>query len=71
MRRSTLVAAAVLALFAGYIYWFEREPVSDAVGEEVFGVEGESIDRIEIRRSAEGGPVVLEREGEKGWRLVS
>ena len=65
------MAAAVLALFAGYIYWFEREPVSDAVGEEVFGVEGESIDRIEIRRSAEGGPVVLEREGEKGWRLVS
>jgi hypothetical protein len=71
LRRSTLVAAAVLALLAGYIYWFEREPVSNAVGEEVFGVEGESIDRIEIRRSAEGGPVVLEREGEKAWRLVS
>src|SRR3972149_462989 len=65
-----MVAAATL-YFAGYIYWFEREPVSDAVGEEVFGVEGESIDRIEIRRRGAGGPVVLEREGEKGWRLVS
>jgi len=71
LRRSTLVAAAVLSLLAGYIYWFEREPVSDTEGEEVFGVEEDSIDRIEIRRGSDGGPVVLEREGEKGWRLVS
>ena len=71
MRRSTLAAAAVLGLLAGYIYWFEREPVEDAVGEEVFGVEEDSIDRIEIRRPSEGEPVVLERVGEKGWRLVS
>ncbi len=65
------MAAAVLALLAGYVYWFEREPVEDAVGEEVFGVEEDSIDRIEIRRSAEGEPVVLDKEGEKSWRLSS
>jgi hypothetical protein len=71
LRRSTLLAAAVLALLAGYIYWFEREPVEDAKGEEVFGVEKDSIDRIEIRRASEGGPVVLEKDPEKGWRLIS
>lgn len=71
MRRSTLVAAAVLALLAGYIYRFEREPVSDEEGEEVFGVEEGSIDRIEIRKPADGEAVVLEREGEKSWRLAS
>ena len=70
MRRSTLVAAAVLALLAGYIYWFEREPVEDAEGEEVFDVEKDSIDRVEIRRSSEG-EVVLEKDPGKGWRLVS
>jgi Domain of unknown function (DUF4340) len=71
LRRSTLAAAAVLALLAGYIYWFEREPVSDAEGEEVFGVEEDSIVRIEIRRPSDKEPVVVEREGEKGWRLLS
>ncbi len=71
LRRSTLVAAAVLVILGGYIYRFEREPISDAVGEEVFGVEEDSIDRIEIRKASEGEPVVLERDGEKGWRLVS
>ncbi len=60
----------MLAALAGYIYWFEREPVSDAEGEEVFGVEEDAIDRIELQRSPEGEPVVLER-GEKGWRLAS
>ena len=71
MRRSTLAAATVLALLAGYIYWFEREPVSDTEGEKVFDVEEDSIDRIEIRRSSDDAPVVLEREGEEGFRLVS
>ena len=71
MRRSTLVAAAVLALFAGYIYWFEREPVSDAEGEVVFRVKEDSIDRIEIGKSPDVEPIVLERAKEKAWRLVS
>jgi Domain of unknown function (DUF4340) len=71
LRRSTLAAATVLALLAGYIYWFEREPVSDTEGEKVFGVEEDSINRIEIRRSSDEVPVVLEREGEEGFRLVS
>ena len=71
MRRSTVAAAAVLALLAGYIYWFEREPVEDAEGEKVFAVEKDSIDRIEIRRASESEGVVLERDAEKGWRLVS
>ncbi len=71
MRRSTLAAAAILALLAGYIYWFEREPVSDAEGEEVFEVEADSMDRIEIRRASDAEPILVEREGEKGWRLVS
>jgi hypothetical protein len=70
LRRSTYAAAAVLALLAGYIYWFEREPIEDAEGEEVFGVEKDSIDRIEIRRASDGEPVLLERT-EKEWRLVS
>ncbi len=71
MRRSTLAAAAVLALLGGYIYWFEREPVSDSEGEEVFGVEEDSIERIEIRGASEEKPVVVEQGGEKGWRLVA
>ncbi len=70
MRRSTLAAASILGLLGGYIYWFEREPVSDSEGEEVFDVDEDSIERIEIRASEEK-PVVVEREGEKGWRLVS
>jgi hypothetical protein len=70
LKRSTLVAAAVLALLGGYIYWFEREPVEDAEGEEVFDVAKDAIDRIEIRRAFEGEPVVLER-AEKEWRLLS
>jgi hypothetical protein len=68
LRRSTLVAAAVLALLAGYIYWFERAPVEDAEGEEVFDVEKDSIDRIEIRGASEGRTVVLEKDPEKDWR---
>jgi hypothetical protein len=71
MRRSTLVAAAVLALLGGYIYWFEREPVEDPEGEEVFDVEKDSIDRIEIRRASESEPVVVEKDPGKGWRLTS
>lgn len=71
LSRSTVVAAAVLALLGGYIYWFEREPVSDTKGEVVFGVKDDSIDRVEIRKTSDGAPVVLEREGEKDWRLVS
>jgi hypothetical protein len=71
LRRSTLVAVAVLALLAVYIYRFEREPVEDAEGERIFDVEKDSIDRIEIRRASEGEAVVLERDPEKGWRLAS
>jgi hypothetical protein len=70
LKRSTVVALAVLAAFAGYIYWYEREPVSDAEGEKIFEVEKESIERIELQRSPESEPVVLEK-GEKGWRLTS
>jgi hypothetical protein len=70
LRRSTLAAAALLALLAGYIYWFEREPVSEDEGEKVFGVEEDSIERIEIRRAGDTEPVVVERE-ESRWRLVS
>lgn len=71
MRRETLIAAAVLALLGGYIYWFEREPVSDTEGEVVFGVEEDSIDRIEIVRPEDAQPTVLEKAEDKAWRLVS
>jgi hypothetical protein len=77
LRRSTLVAAAALALLGGYIYWFEREPVEpidNAKGEVVFGVKEDSIDRIEIVRSSDAEPIVLEkleRAEENAWRLVS
>jgi hypothetical protein len=71
LRRSTLAAAAVLALLGGYIYWFEREPVSDAEGEVVFGVKEDSIDRIEIVRPPDAGRIVLERTKEKAFRLLS
>jgi len=73
LHRSTLVAAAFLALLAGYIYWFERGPVEDREGEEIFDVEKDSVDRLEIRGASAGEPVVLERnpEPEKDWRLVS
>jgi hypothetical protein len=71
LRRTTLAAAAVLALLGGYIYWFEREPVTDREGEEVFGVKEDAIERIELRRPSEPEPVVVERDGEKGWRLAS
>jgi hypothetical protein len=70
LKRSTLAAAAILAVLAAYIYWFEREPLSDAEGEEVFGVEEDAIDRIEIRRAEGEEAVVLER-GENGFRLLS
>jgi hypothetical protein len=61
----------VLAALSAYIYWFEREPVSDGEGEEVFGVEEDSIVRIEIEKSSESASVVVEKDEEKGWRLVS
>jgi hypothetical protein len=71
LKRTTLAAAAVLALLAGYIYWFEREPVAEDEGEKVFDVEEDSIERVELRRAADTEPVVVEREGETGWRLAS
>lgn len=61
----------VLAILGGYIYWFEREPISDTEGEVVFGVKEDSIDRIEIVRPEDAKPTVLERAEEKNWRLVS
>jgi len=74
LRRSTLVAAAVLAVLGGYIYWYEREPISpleDAEGGVVFGMKEDSIDRIEIVKPPDAEPIVLERAEEKAWRLVS
>jgi hypothetical protein len=68
VRRSTLASLLALAALAGYIYWFEREPVSEEEGEPVFGVEEDAVDRIELFRPSQ--PVVLEK-GEDGWRLAS
>ncbi|MGH9319591.1 MAG: DUF4340 domain-containing protein [Vicinamibacteria bacterium] len=72
MNRSTLIALVVLAALGGYIYWFEREPDTDAEGELVFDVEEDAVDRIEISTSEpEEKPVVVEKEGENHWRLTS
>lgn len=69
LRRSTLAAVLLLAGLAGYVYWFEREPVSDTKGEPVFGIDEKDVSKIEIRRKGEE-PVVVEKTDES-WRLVA
>jgi hypothetical protein len=69
--RTTIIVAIVAALLGVYIYFFERDPVEDETDserEEVFGVEAEDIQEVEIRR-AEGENLKLLKDGES-WQIV-
>ena len=68
MKRSTLVALAILVLLIGIVYWLERDDGSVADVERVFDVAEDAIERVTILRLA-GEPVVLEREDES-FRIV-
>ena len=50
MKRSTLVALAILVLLIGIAYWLERDDGSRADVERVFDVAQDDIERVEIRR---------------------
>lgn len=69
MKRSTLLAALILASLGAYIYWEGRETPADPDVLHVFEVEKETIERIEIRRRGEE-PVVVTRNGDS-FRLVA
>lgn len=58
MKRSTVVAFAVLVVLAGVVYWLERRDAEDV--ERVFAVEEDDILRVEIR-SPSREPVIIER----------
>ena len=68
MKRSTVVAAVVLAILVGIVYWLERDDGSGADVERVFDVTEDDIERVEIRRF-ENEPVVIERKDES-FRVV-
>ncbi len=68
MKRSTLVAAAVLAILVGIVYWLERDEGAGADVERVFDVAEDDIERVEIRRFGTE-PVVIERKDES-FRVV-
>jgi hypothetical protein len=70
--KTTLLAAIVLVALGTYIYFYEREPVepdSDSELEEVFEVDSELFNHIEIKR-AEGETLELEKDGD-AWQLVA
>ncbi|GMR23071.1 MAG: hypothetical protein BMS9Abin37_1467 [Acidobacteriota bacterium] len=72
MKRSTLVALAILVLLIGIVYWLERDDGPGANVERVFDVAENAIERVEILQFAgepAGESVVLEREGES-FRIV-
>ena len=68
MKRSTLVAAAVLAILVGIVYWLERDDGAGADVERVFDVPEDDIERVEIRRFGTE-PVVIERK-DGSFRVV-
>ena len=69
MKRSTLVAFAILVLLVGVTYWLERDDGSAADVERVFDVSEDEIERVEIRRSGTE-PTVIEKEG-GNFRIVA
>ena len=69
MKRSTLVAAVLLFLLAGYAYWAQHHGARDESIETVFDVEMDAIARVEIRREGEDGVVVALEDGT--WHVVS
>jgi hypothetical protein len=70
VRRSTLVALAVLLLLGAYIYWFERDPVSEdePSGELLFDVAEDDIVRIQVT-PRDGEALVLARQEDGGFWL--
>ena len=68
MKRSTLVALAILVLLIGTVYWLERDEGAGADVERVFDVPEDDIERVEIRRFGTE-PVVIERKDES-FRVV-
>ena len=69
MKRSTLVAALVLFLLAGYVYWLQQNGARNGSAHTVFDVDMDAIVRVEIRRDGEEG-VIVAREGGT-WRVLS
>ena len=72
MKRSTVVAAVVLFLLAGYAYWLQHNAARDERIETVFDVETDAIARVEIRRyvdDGEDGVIIAQEDGT--WRVVS
>lgn len=69
MKQSTLVAAVVLALLGGYIYFYEREPAEEDDGEAIFDVDRNDVVRIDLRERGKE-PVVLEKT-DGAWRLTA
>jgi Domain of unknown function (DUF4340) len=69
LKRSTVVAALVLAALGAYIYWFERAPKEDGEGEALFNVQKDAIDRIELRARGKE-PVVVEKK-DASWFLTA
>jgi hypothetical protein len=70
--KTTLLAAIVLLALGVYIYFYERGPVepdTDTEREEVFDLESENLDYIEIR-STEGDTLELEKDG-GAWKILS
>ncbi len=70
MKRSTLVAALVLVLLGGYVYWTERPSETPSDPDAVFDVTPDEIERIEIQGSHADAAVIVERHDE-GFRLVA
>ncbi len=71
--KTTVIAAAVFAALAVYIYHYEQEPVpSDAESkyERIFDFEAETIQQIEVRRE-EDEDITLRRTGEDTWLLLA
>jgi hypothetical protein len=71
--KTTILTALVLAGLVVYIYRYEREPIdpdTDSEREQVFEIEADQIQEIEIRR-ADGETLRLERSGEDAWQLLA
>ncbi len=69
--RTTIIAAVVAAGLAVYIYLYEREPVEfeiDSGRQELFQIEADSIEEIEIRHQ-NGEDLKMQKSGES-WRIL-
>lgn len=68
--RTTIVAAFFLAALAAYIYFYEREPIedTDSEQEQVFEIEPDSLNEIEIQRP--GGDDLKVTKDSDSWRIL-